>query len=220
MTSDTSGTPNANIRQCATCNPDLQVLFAAFDNICDKNALAWSVLDTKSESAVVRAVALSAIRRAGSRAAWVEHAPKRLDLVLLSGQVKIACEAKAAYLTDFQKKRVDRGDWYLGGCTDGDLAKLAGLTGPARPFSRGYALFFLFEVEDPKRQSKYGSSPRVQLAYAQEALRKAVALGDLVGWSSIDCGLADLTNVKIHMAVFTPKSAPCAPCTCPDRQGQ
>jgi len=50
-----------------------QQLVEAFLNITNKNALAWSILDEKSERAITSAIALSANYQAGTRVASVEY---------------------------------------------------------------------------------------------------------------------------------------------------
>jgi hypothetical protein len=86
-----------------------QQLVDAFLGIPDKNPLAWSVLDEKSERAVSTAIAWSANKRAGVRVACVEH--QRLDLVFMDGRtVHTTYQAKAAYLSDYSKKRVAKQD--------------------------------------------------------------------------------------------------------------
>ncbi|MGI8789133.1 MAG: hypothetical protein ACR2HG_15445 [Pyrinomonadaceae bacterium] len=85
-------------------------LIEAFLNIEDKNALAWSVLDTKSELTVSLAIAVSANRKADKRVAYVEHS--RIDLAFVNDDNTFALyEAKAAYITDFQPKRIAKNDW-------------------------------------------------------------------------------------------------------------
>jgi hypothetical protein len=188
------------------------ILKTAFTTLPDKQALAWSIVDTKSESAIVRAIATN-INRTHGRRALVEY-PPRVDLVILKEQYVsaplFAYEAKAAYLTDFQPNRLAREqpDWYLGPCVDDDLTKLQGL--PTRyPGVQTAALFFLYELSDPTRQLKYGTPRRVDFDDADAALRERVTLGTPDGPpTTIDCGAVDRTDVKIHMYVFEPRQSP------------
>lgn len=181
-------------------------LCTAFENIQDKDALAWSILDTKSETAVVAALALQ-INRTGRLRARVEY-PPRVDLVLLDQTVPVAAfEAKAAYVTDFQPARIDRRDWYLGGCVDEDIGKLGTLTARLPTLRYRAALFFLYEVAEPSRQLKYGTRPRVEQAVAKAALEANVASARLAESRSIDCGIVDGTSVRVHLLVFEPSSS-------------
>jgi hypothetical protein len=197
-------------------NDPVEVLVQAFAHIEDKNALAWSILDTKSESAVVHAICVSANRRLGRRAANVEVPPYRLDLALSLRDGSIAAfEAKAGYLTDFQPKRIAKRDWYLGGCTDQDLGKLKALKTRSPAIRHVFGLFFAYQVSDPSKQQKYGKAPAVPLDDAKQALTQNVTLGSLLRWESIDCGEADRCRVNIHMAVFAPLADPAFPAGSP-----
>lgn len=183
---------------------DHRLVVEAFSSIHDKEALAWSVLDTKSENAVTRAIAVSANRRAGIRVAHVEY-PPRLDLALIEKGVPVAVyEAKAAYATDFQQRRISKNNWYLGRCMDDDLVKLHGVRLLYPTLRQWSGLFFVYEVSDPRRQLKYGGTRPVAAARALEALRDQVKLGRLSAHASIDCGNVDGTDVRIHMCVFDP----------------
>ena len=162
-----------------------QIVCDAFAAIEDKNALAWSVLDAKSESAVVRSVALQ-INRCGSGFARVEY-PPRIDLVLLhNGDPKAAFEAKSAYLSDFQRQYVAKRNWYLGPYIDDDIQKFR--KHPARYSTLDYcaALFFLYEVDDTTKQLKYGRTLPVNRAEAESALTSSVIRGG--DWFSTGTG--------------------------------
>jgi hypothetical protein len=180
----------------------------AFRSIDDKNALAWSVLDTKSELFVSAAIALSANRRARRRIAHVEY-PPRVDLVLVDeqGRPAHAYLAKAGYLTDFQPARIQRRDPYLGLCLDDDIPKVQGLCTQLGPSVRGSALFYLYEVSAPSRQLKYGKVPPVSLSVARETLPLFVPRASLIAHETIDCGHADGADVRIHLYVFEPTAS-------------
>jgi len=183
---------------------DHRQVLAAFQAIEDKNALAWSILDTKSETAITRAIAVAANRVARARVAYVEY-PPRVDLVFCeSGSPIAAYEAKAAYVTDFQERRISKNDWYLGECTDDDLVKLAGLNLRHPTMRQVLGIFFIYEVGDPTKQLKYGGNPRVEASRALEALASGVKLGRLSATGMIDCGQADGNPVKVHMCIFDP----------------
>ncbi|MGI8495108.1 MAG: hypothetical protein ACR2L1_07325, partial [Pyrinomonadaceae bacterium] len=134
----------------------------AFIGIEDKNALAWSILDTKSELAVSSAIAVSANRKAERRIAYVERS--RIDLSFINPDGTFSLyEAKAAYFTDFQPNRIAKSDWYLGKCINDDLMKLKNFA-DANSIVREYAcLFYLYENTMPHKQSKYGKYPPVPL---------------------------------------------------------
>ncbi len=84
-------------------------LIEAFHGIQDKNALACSIIDTKSEKTVSLAIVVSANRKANKRIAFVEH--KRVDICFVNDDDSISLyEAKSAYLTDFQQRRIDKND--------------------------------------------------------------------------------------------------------------
>ncbi len=88
-------------------------IIQAFIDIEDKNALAWSVIDNKSELAVTSAIALSANRKANKRIAYVERS--RIDLTFENEDKTVSLyEAKAAYSTDFQPGRISSNDWING----------------------------------------------------------------------------------------------------------
>lgn len=181
----------------------------AFQNIEDKNALGWSILDTKSEATLVRAVALSANRIARTRVAYVEF-PPRVDLVFVHSEertrVVAAYEAKAAYASDFQDNRVQDPDWYLGACIDDDLTKLCGLRLRYPLLEIQAGLFFIYEVSPTTKLLKYGGRPEVSVKRVEEALGKTVQHGSLQGRVTIDCGKADGAQVSVHMFVFEPKT--------------
>lgn len=179
----------------------------AFRSIQDKNSLAWSVLDTKSELFVSAAIALSANRQAGRRVAHVEY-PPRIDLVFVNEHREPAHAylAKAAYLTDFQPARIEKRYWYLGGCLNDDIPKVQALSLRLGKNVRGSVLFYLYEVSAPTRQLKYGKAPPVSLPIAIETLTRFVPHGSLVASETIECGGADGADVRIHLYLFDPKS--------------
>ena len=123
------------------------------DYLQDKNALAWSITDTKSEKTVSLAIVVSANRKANKRIAYVEH--KRVNICFVNDDDSISLyEAKSAYLTDFQQKRIDKNDKYLGKCVDDDLLKLKKIS-ENNSNIRDYAcLFYLYENSMPHRQAK------------------------------------------------------------------
>ena len=183
-------------------------LIHAFEEIEHKNALAWSILDTKSESAVVRAIALSANRLAKSRIAHVEYRP-RIDLVFLQSEgpkkVPAAYEAKAAYASDFQDDRIQKNDKWLGTCVDDDLRKRARLLAKHPSLELFGALFFIYEVSPTSKLLKYGGRSEVPIQRIDEALVTTVHEGVSLGRTGIDCGEADGAHVCVYMYVFEPK---------------
>jgi hypothetical protein len=180
---------------------DHSLVLQAFENIADKNALAWAILDSKSETAVTLAIAVTANRHAKQRVAHVEY--RRVDLVLVrAGQPVALYEAKAAYVTDFQPARLARGDWYLGACVDEDLQKKTNLGAGIPAVKDRAALFYLYEVGDTARQQKYGKNAPVAVTDAIAGLKSQVTGGILAAEKQIDCGEADGASVKIHLLIF------------------
>lgn len=180
---------------------DHSLVLGAFENIADKNALAWAILDSKSETAVTLALAVTANRSAQQRVAHVEY--RRVDLVLVrEGRPFALYEAKAAYVTDFQPARLARGDWYLGACVDEDLQKKHNLGAGMPAVKERAVLFYLYEVSDVSRQQKYGKSAPVAVADAIAGLKSQITGGILAAEKQIDCGEADGANVKIHLLIF------------------
>lgn len=182
-----------------------EVLLDAFKSIADKNALAWSVIDTKSELSVTSAIALSANRLARARVAHVEY-PPRVDLVFKGpgGKVAQAYLAKAGYVTDFQPRAIVKSNPYLGGHFNKDLQKLPTVCSRLGREVRGAGLFYLYEVSDPSRQTKYGGLPAVELEVAVTTLSRFAAHGVLAGRKMLDCGIADGAAVRIHLCIFDP----------------
>lgn len=190
----------------ATSNPYDDLLVKAFKAIRDPNALAWSVLDTKSETTVTSALALSVNRLAAQLVARTEY--ERVDLALFD-QVGIPValyEAKAAYATDFQPQRITDDDWYLGGCIDDDLQKLSARR-PHRPTVRHHAaLFYIYVVGDPSRQLKYGRGrPAVALTAVKAAFATTVKFGTCMRVEALPCQIAHGTTVDVHLCLFEPK---------------
>lgn len=183
---------------------DHSIVRDAFDNVCDKNALAWSVLNGKSECAVTAAIALAANRRAGRRIAVVEH--RRVDLAIVNGTMEIALyEAKAAYTSDFQPTRLGREDKWLGASVDRDLKRLCARKTEV-PMARRAALFYLYEVAVPRVQMKYVPKASVPLDRAKDALLREVTLGTVADESVIDCGAAAGSGVRICLFIFEHRS--------------
>ncbi len=187
-----------------------RALIRAFRSIQDKEALAWAILDGKSESIVSNAISASANRGVKARLAHSEYSKGRVDLVLLkSGKPSMLYEAKAGYTTDFQPKRIGRGDKYLGPCVSKDLVKLARVRRKhPKHFAcvQGHAaLFYLYEISNRSRQIKYGRKPAVNRSCALAGLTGLAKRGNLVKRVTIDCGHADSAKVKIHLCIFEPK---------------
>lgn len=178
-------------------------LIEAFTNIEDKNALAWSILDTKSELAISLAIAVSANRKASKRVAYIERS--RIDLSFVNQDNTFSLyEAKAAYFTDFQPNRIAKNDWYLGKCISDDLVKLKKIA-EANSNVREYAcLFYLYENTMPHKQSKYGKYPAVTLDIVLTTIESEVNNGKIVSHQTIECGIADEAEIKIHLVVFEP----------------
>ena len=145
-----------------------KLLINAFRSISDKNALAWSVLDTKSELFVWSAIALAANCEAASRIAYVEY-PRRVDLVFKdkNGRVADAHSAKAGYVSDFQPRRIAIAYRYLGAHLDADIAKSPPLCARLGAEVQGAGIFYLYEVSEPSKQTKYADKVvDVELAIA------------------------------------------------------
>lgn len=178
-------------------------LIEAFNAIEDKNALAWSILDTKSEVAISSAIAVSANRKANKRIAYLERV--RVDLSFVNQDNTFSLyEAKAAYFTDFQPNRIAKSDWYLGKCINDDLMKLKNFA-QVNSNVREYAcLFYLYENTMPHKQSKYGRYPPVSLDIVLKAVESQVSDGKMVSHQIIDCGTADEAEIKIHLVIFDP----------------
>lgn len=189
--------------------PHHATLIEGFRSISDKNALAWTVIDAKSERFIVAAVATSINRLAGQRIAHIEFS-KRIDLVVLRDpirhrpgrhldvdacSVQIRYEAKAGQLFDFATTARTQ-PRYLGTELDDDMAEMT--------FGEHAGLFFVAEVADGNRHLKYFGGHVAQIDDVRVALRKHVTRGSLVAHETIDCGIADGTSVKIHMFVFDP----------------
>ena len=178
-------------------------LIEAFTGIEDKKALAWSILDTKSELAVSLAIAVSANRKANKRISYIERS--RIDLSFVNEDDSFSLyEAKAAYFTDFQPNRIAKSDWYLGKCISDDLIKLENFA-KANSDVRDYAcLFYLYENTMPHKQSKYGKYPPVPLNVVLTTIETQVNNGKIVSHQTIDCGIADGAEIKIHLVIFDP----------------
>ena len=104
-------------------------LATAFAGIEGKHALAWAVLDGKSEKVVSSAIALAANRRDDRRVALAEL--KHMDLVFLrdgiadiTARIDAAYQAKAAYLCDFTERRIREHHPYVGSVLNSDFPKL------------------------------------------------------------------------------------------------
>ena len=178
-------------------------LIEAFNGIEDKNALAWLILDTKSELAVSSAIAVSANRKANKRIAYIERA--RIDLSFINqDQTFSLYEAKAAYFTDFQPNRIAKNDWYLGKCINDDLLKLEKFSRTNSDVRNYACLFYLYENTMPHKQSKYGKYPSVPLDNVLKTVEFQVDSGRIVAHQIIDCGIADEAEIKIHLVIFDP----------------
>jgi hypothetical protein len=187
-------------------------LLDGFQSIQDKNALAWAVLDHKSELFLCAAVATAINRRAGHRLAHIEFL--RADLVLLraplqaqrggcldprGAQVDMRYEAKAGQFFDFAPRYDRAGNEYVGGHLNRDIRDKKLVRGS------GAGLFFISEVSEPHKHLKYFAGHTTGMDTAIAVLKRHVPLADLVAHETIDCGVADGAAVKIHMCVFDPK---------------
>ena len=183
--------------------PDNRII-RAFRDISDKNALAWSVLNEKSERAVTSAICLAANRRAGRRVAWVEF--KRMDLVVVDAReprVPLAAyEAKAAYLSGYTDKRIARRDRWLGEILDPDFGKVREFARRFDTVRRRGCLFYLYEVGDPSKQLKYGGANSRTLGEAELVVQAMLPRRKFVRSATINCGEADGTKVRIRLLVF------------------
>lgn len=181
-------------------------LVDAFLGIPNKNALAWSVLDEKSERAISTAIALSANTRAGVRVACVEH--QRLDLVFMDGRtVHTTYQAKAAYLSDYTEKRIAKRDIWLGEILNEDFGKLAARNERISSVRASGCLFYLYEVADPSRQMKYARPSNEHSAAEAIEIMRSLVRGRFNSSHVIDCGKADGTNVQVHLVIFDPMLA-------------
>jgi hypothetical protein len=132
-------------------------LVRAFLGIEDKHALAWSILDERSERAVSSAISLSANRSSREgRVACVEYRPHRLDLAFMTNRVvHSTCQAKSVYLGDYTEKRIAKRDEWLGGVLNADFDKLAKANRKIGSVRGSGCVFYLYELADPSRQLKY-----------------------------------------------------------------
>jgi hypothetical protein len=185
-------------------------LIEGWRSITDKNALGWAVLDTKSETLLCTMLAVSINRCAGTRIAHVEYPPKRTDLVILKDRqvsrprrclanqadaVEMAYEAKAAALFTFAPG-MNTDLEYLGGGLNDELE------GMVR--GRQAGIFFIAEAREPERHKAYFNGHTTEIDYAIAQLQEQVPRGKMFAHETIDCGIADATQVSIHMCVFDP----------------
>jgi hypothetical protein len=188
--------------------PRHAVLIEGFRAIKDKNALAWTVLDSKGERFIIAAIATS-INRRTRRIAHIEFS-RRIDLAVLhdplrhrtgryldaaSSPIQIRYEAKAGQLFDFARS-ANTLPRYLGAELDDDMAEMT--------LGEDAGLFFVAEVADANRHLKYFAGHVATIDDVKAVLCQHVTRGSLVAHESIDCGIADGTSVKIHMFVFDP----------------
>ena len=179
-------------------------LIEAFNSIQDKNALAWSVIDTKSELAVTLAIAVTANRKVNKRIAFVEH--KRIDLCFVNEDNSLSLyQAKAAYFSDYQPNRIANiNDHYLGRCIDKDFEKIE-IFAKANKNVRDYAcLFYIYEMSKPHKHSKYGKHANAPLEIILKTIQSQVIKGKINSHQIIDCGIADECEIKIHLFIFDP----------------
>lgn len=184
-------------------------LVSGFHDIQDKNALAWSVLDHKSEQFVTAAIATAINRKAGLRIAHIEF--DRVDLVILTERIKprlgrhldwpaaslvMSYEAKAGQLFDFAPGYRRPKNIYVGGHLNADMVGLRRATGAG--------VFFMYEVADPTKHLKYFTGHTTDVDDAVAELCRNMTNGTLVAREVISCGQADETDVSIHMCVFDP----------------
>ena len=136
--------------------------------------------------------------------------PPRIDLVFKDpgGLLSHAYLAKAGYVNDFQPNAIAKMDPYLGTHLSNDVTKLLALRSRLGLQIICAAVFYLYEVSDSSRMTKYRRAP-VVVDIALETLQRFVQHGVLVAKEVIDCGDADGANVRIHLCVFDPLPSEC-----------
>lgn len=187
-------------------------LLSGFRDIQDKEALAWSLLDSKSEGIITAAIAAAINRAAGMRVAHIEF-PPRHDLVILNSplphrpkrhldaaqaSIRMVYEAKAEHCFAYSAARIAKRDPYLGGNLNRDIVERK------LRYGTGAGLKYLYEVAHPNRHLKYFTGDPVDVDDAVAALEGFITDGTLAARESIDCGTVDGTHVKIHLCVFDP----------------
>jgi hypothetical protein len=186
------------------------ILIDGFRSVVDKNGLGWAVLDSKSEQLVTSAIATSINRKLGRRIAHTEF-PPRIDLAILTSpilhrpqqrldttscSIEIGYEAKIGQCFDFAPQQ-NTAPKYLGADLDADMEGMR--------LGRGAGLFFISEAHEANRHLKYFRGHTTNIQAVAAVLAKHVTRGTLVAHEVMDCGIADGTEVKIHMLVFDPK---------------
>lgn len=190
-----------------------KILIEGFHAIIDKNGLGWAVLDSKSEQLVTSAIATSINRKLGRRIAHVEFST-RIDLAILqspirhrerrcldprTAMVEMQYEAKIGHCFDFAPAQ-NTHEKYLGADLNHDMKGML--------YGRGAGLFFVSDVRDANRHLKYFRGHVAQIDAVAALLCKHVVRGHLVARETIDCGVCDGTEVRLHMFVFDPKASP------------
>jgi hypothetical protein len=127
----------------------------------------------------------------------VRRPNRNLDEDEIRARIRLHYEAKAGQLFDFANPRTK--PKYLGDDLNAEFAKAALRRG------QGAGLFFINEAADPTRHLKYFAGHTCDLAHAVSILKQHVLAGELVAQETISCGIADGTEVKLHMCVFDPK---------------
>ena len=190
-----------------------KILIEGFHAIVDKNGLGWAVLDSKSEQLVTSAIATSINRKLGRRIAHVEFST-RIDLAILqtpirhrerrcldpgSVAVEMQYEAKIGHSFDFAPAQSTH-EKYLGADLNRDMEGMS--------YGRGAGLFFVSDARDANRHLKYFRGHVARIDAVAATLCKHVVRGHLAAHETIDCGVCDGTDVRLHMFVFDPKASP------------
>ena len=190
-----------------------RTLIDGFHSVVDKNGLGWAILDSKSEQLVISSIATAINRTTGRRIAHTEFA-NRIDLAILRAPIQrrdrrcldsancvieMKYEAKIGQCFDFAPLQRTQPS-YLGAALNEDME---GMT-----VGRGAGLFFVSDVRDPNRHLKYFKGHVAPIETVAAVLSKHVVRGTMVAHEIMACGVADGTEVKIHMFVFDPKTTP------------
>jgi hypothetical protein len=112
-----------------------------------------------------------------------------------------AYQAKSENLCSYTPTRIARRDGWLGSLLNDDFAKLRDYR-ERFPLECLGGMFNIFNVSDSTKQVKYSDTRHVAVEEAMRVTIGQITEGQHVLTSTIDCGEADGTRVKIHMLVF------------------
>lgn len=193
-------------------------ILRAFKKIDPSGVLAWAILDQKAERFVTSALAASL--NSSRRIALVEH--RRFDLAIIrkwdpEGQAETLAlyQAKCMYLSDLRPadkdlrnttrvRRTKRPSkdraWWFGYNLAWQLQQKPDSW--AEKLHRG-GLFYLFEVQDPRQQSKYGRrNPPVERDDAFHVLERCYGKETVGRAASKFARGVSGTAVRLHLALF------------------